>query len=303
MKIDIFGGAGFIGTNLALELAKEHTVAVYDNLVCGDHNLTVLLEAGIHWNNWDIRDDHQLNETPDIIINLACPASPTKYKIMPEFTMDTCVAGTLKVLAHASFNNSYIIHASSSEIYGHVDGFIDEQVKGSCNSIGPRSMYAEGKRAAEAIISNYWAKGGSASILRIFNTYGPYMDLDDGRVIPSFIKNVLAEKPLSVENPGTQQRSFMYISDLVRAFKYLIENRPTDVYNVGNVKENLSINQLAALFGRLYGGFTEDVQGRAEEIMHRSPSISKIYDEFGWEPYVNLTNGIQRTMEWATSKK
>jgi nucleoside-diphosphate-sugar epimerase len=308
MKICIYGGAGFIGTNLAIELSKEHMVKVYDDLTCGDHNVAVLANHNIRVIEQNIYNLTAVPMQADIIINLACPASPVKYKQFPMQTMKASTLGTESLVVLAQTLNAYFLHASSSEIYGSAEnmgrGMTEDQNVVALNTESTRAIYAESKRVSEAICNVARRYGQKIGIMRIFNTYGPYMDLDDGRIIPELCKSAMGISKFPMQG-GTQSRSYMYIDDLVRAIKLMIYNKQDGIYNIGNPGCSISVKDLFQHFKTRWPITDANITTpkRDNEIQKRIPNISKIRQDLNWEPYVMLENGIERTMEWAISSK
>lgn len=304
MKILITGIYGLIGTNLALELSKEHVVYGLD---CNSEspNKKYLEKIWVKESRMSALYAYDFDWIPDIIVNLACPAAPNAYHDDPLFCLETCSKDTIELFKYALNRECYVIHASSSEIYGDVAMPISEKVmNGYVNPIGPRAMYAEGKRFAEAALEEFKTRGLQACTLRIFNTYGPYFNINDGRVISEFFRVATKEDPkLYPVQGGYQTRSFMYVEDLVRAIKYVIHNRPTEIYNVGNPHQEVTINKLSEIFILKYYGEKQKSSPKEEEIKRRVPDITKIYNDLGWEPYINLSTGIERTYEWLISTK
>jgi len=306
MKICIYGGAGFIGTNLAIELKKENQVEVIDNLICGDHNVKFLKEHDIEVQEQSIVSLYTVPTIADIIINLACPASPVKYK---QFPIETMMASTIGVehLRHiAEKTGAYFLHASSSEIYGSVgDGNMKEDKHFAVlNTESSRAIYAESKRVSEAICNVARNNDQKIGIMRIFNTYGPHMDLNDGRVIPELCKAALGISKFHMQG-GSQARSFMYIDDLIRAIKMMIYNKQDGIYNIGNPGTSITIKELFWHFKKKWPITDANDMGkqRDNEISKRTPDISKIRQDLNWEPYITLDSGIERTMEWLASTK
>lgn len=304
----IFGGAGFIGTNLALSIKKNSNdhVAVFDDFSTV-HNKSERIQdlKNIIVFNGDVskaNDFEQLKKLEiDVVVNLACPASPTEYKRMPDHVFRACSVGTKNTLDYAIQHKAYFLHASSSEIYGNIIECMEFEGISVNFTDSSRSIYTEGKRFSESIV-NTFKKDHPAGIIRIFNTYGPYMDLNDGRVIAALFKSHLQGYKFPVEG-GNQRRSFMYIDDLVRAIHFMVANQAIGTYNVGNPNANLSINELLAFFKKKIDKNIQSTYSsqRDHEILDRKPNIEKIRNTFGWEPLINIETGIKRTQEWLIS--
>ena len=250
-RILISGVAGFIGTNLANRfLAEDNIVVGLDNFSSGDTNNVKSLKSNKNFIFYehDIRDVVKLEV--DYIVNLACPASPIKYQEIPIETLMTNVLGAYNLLELARESNIPILQASTSEVYG--DPLItpqNEEYWGNVNPIGERSCYDEGKRAVESLMFNYKRiHKTQIKVARIFNTFGPFMRIDDGRVISNLIVQALTNKPLTIYGDGTQTRSFCYVDDLIEGLITLMNSAPsvTGPINLGNPVE-ISMNKLAEI--------------------------------------------------------
>lgn len=294
MKILITGGAGFIGSNLCHELIKEHEIICVDNLYSGLlENIQDLLDnPKFTFINLDIREPFDIE--CDQIYHLACPASPRFYQKDPEFTLDTCYIGTKNVLNNAQKYNATMLFTSTSEVYGDtLLPELKEDFYGNVNIVGPRSCYDEGKRVAETLCMN------KAKIVRIFNTYGPGMRDDDGRVIPNFIKQVLSGQKLTIYGSGEQTRSFMYIEDLIKALILIMNTEEMGPINIGNPYEELSIFNLANLVSIHINNKLQYQYNYLpkDDPRKRRPNIDKIL-KLGWKPLINLNLGIQKYIDW-----
>lgn len=294
MKILITGGAGFIGSNLCHELIKEHEIICVDNLYSGLlENIQDLLDnPKFTFINLDIREpfDIECNQ----IYHLACPASPKFYQKDPEFTLDTCYIGTKNVLNNAQKYNATMLFTSTSEVYGDtLLPELKEDFYGNVNTVGPRSCYDEGKRVAETLCMN------KAKIVRIFNTYGPGMRDDDGRVIPNFIKQALLGQKLTIYGSGEQTRSFMYIGDLIRALILVMNSKEMGPINIGNPYEELSIFNLANLINMCINNESQYQYNDLpkDDPRKRRPNIAKIL-KLGWKPLINLNLGVKKYIYW-----
>lgn len=302
----VTGGAGFIGTHLCKELLKTSDVVVIDNLISSSGKSVDLLKQYAKENNHnfnfiyeDICDVH-LDFKFDKMYNLACIASPIKYKEHAIDTLRTCTEGVLNMIYECRKNDAVFIHTSTSEVYG--DPLVcpqKETYKGNVNPIGARACYDEGKRCAEAIIINSKVK---YAIARLFNTYGPGMQKNDGRVISEFVVRALNNDDLIVHNTGEQKRSFCYIADTVKGLLSLNENVPTPI-NIGNPNEYMSIHQLAEKVIKVTNSSSEIsyIRGDSDDPRDRKPDISKAKQFLNWEPTVDLDTGLKSTISWFRS--
>ncbi|MBI4127243.1 SDR family oxidoreductase [Candidatus Peregrinibacteria bacterium] len=301
MKILVAGGAGFIGSHLVERLLSSgEEVTVVDNFVTG--NLKNL--AGLTSNVNVI--DRDICETSDgefeVIINLACPASPVDYQNIPLETLWVSAAGTKNMLDLARKNKAMFLHASTSEVYG--DPLVHPQKEnywGNVNPNGPRSCYDEGKRFAESLIVNYQkVHGVNARIFRIFNTYGPRMRANDGRVIPNFVSEAMSGRPITIYGDGQQTRSFCYIDDMVDGILSVMNAANfSGPVNLGNPKET-TILELAQMIVDLTGSKSELVFKPLpqDDPRIRQPDISKARAELGFDPKVDLETGLKKTIEY-----
>ena len=315
--IIIFGGAGFIGTNLIQSLIEENKIICVDNFCTGrqsnidkyiGHSNFILLEANINDGNcyntlYDIvkkfMDDHV-----DHIYNLACPASPVKYLKSPLETIRTSIS-VQQIGAIAFKYNAILLHASTSEVYGNPDikhHPQNETYNGNVNIIGPRSCYDEGKRIAETILYEYRKLGVKSKIIRIFNTYGPYMDPNDGRVISNFVCQALTNKDITIYGDGSQTRSFQYIDDLIIGMKEFIEIDENEFgpVNIGNPTE-FTISELANLVLELIPESTSKIIYKdlpVDDPIQRKADISKAYKMFGYTPKIDLRSGLEKTIQY-----
>lgn len=303
MKILVTGGAGFLGSHLCDLLVNDisNQVICLDNLSTGRiDNIKHLLEStNFEFVEQDIEElDHY---DVDEIYNLACPASPPQYQKNPVKTINTCVIGSKNVLELAVKNNAKILQASTSEIYGDpLEHPQKEEYFGNCNTFGARSCYDEGKRCAEAMFYSYMKQHQvDIRIVRLFNTYGPRMDSNDGRVVSNFIMQCLTGEDLTVYGDGSTTRSFCYVSDTVKGIYMLMQSKTNTPVNIGNPKENTLI-ELADKIKTLCGvdnnikylGYPED------DPKKRNPNIDKAYKEIGWTPTVSLDDGLTKTINW-----
>lgn len=302
----VTGGAGFIGTHLCKELLKTSDVVVIDNLISSSGKSVDLLKQYAKENNHDFNFiyedicDVHLDFKFDKMYNLACIASPIKYKEHAIDTLRTCTEGVLNMVYECRKNDAVFIHTSTSEVYG--DPLVcpqKETYKGNVNPIGARACYDEGKRCAEAIIINSKVK---YAIARLFNTYGPGMQKNDGRVISEFVVRALNNDDLIVHNTGEQKRSFCYIADTVNGLLSLNENVPTPI-NIGNPNEYMSIHQLAEKVIKVTNSSSEIsyIRGDSDDPRDRKPDISKAKQFLNWEPTVDLDTGLKSTISWFRS--
>lgn len=299
----VTGGAGFLGSHLCDRLiARGDEVICVDNFFTGTKaNIRHLLG---HPRFELIRHDivHPLYVEADRIFNLACPASPEAYQFNPIKTIKTSTVGMVNIMGLAKRCNARVLHASTSEVYG--DPLVHPQTEdywGHVNPIGPRSCYDEGKRIAESLMMNYHAAHGVAiRIIRIFNTYGPRMAPDDGRVISNFITQALRGEDITVYGDGTQTRSFCYCDDLIEGMLRLMDNEQhTGPVNIGNPVENTML-ELAEAVIRATGSASRIVHRPLpqDDPRRRCPDITRARQWLGWEPRVSLAEGLEQTIAW-----
>jgi len=307
-KILITGGCGFIGTNLTRYLLSKnkYEIICIDNLNTGtNENIKKIIKPDQKKNYVFIEHDikYKINLKADYIFNLACPASPPKYQADPFLTMDTCYLGTKNILDLAKKNNAIVFHASTSEIYGNP--LIHPQSEGyfgNTNTFGPRSCYDEGKRIAETLIYEYSNKYNlNCRIARIFNTYGPFMDKNDGRVISNFINQAIRHKPITVYGKGLQTRSFCYIDDLIIGIATLTINEKKLPFpiNIGNNKE-YTVKKIAELIIKKVGSKSKLVYQDLpiDDPIKRKPDIKLAKKHLNWSPSTSLDNGINKTIDY-----
>ncbi|XP_059456844.1 UDP-glucuronic acid decarboxylase 6-like [Corylus avellana] len=297
MRILVTGGAGFIGSHLVDRLMQneKNEVIVADNYFTGSKDN---LKKWIGHPRFElIRHDvtEPLLVEVDQIYHLACPASPIFYKYNPVKTIKTNVIGTLNMLGLAKRVGARILLTSTSEVYG--DPLVhpqEESYWGNVNPIGVRSCYDEGKRVAETLMFDYHRQHGiEIRIARIFNTYGPRMNIDDGRVVSNFIAQAIRGEPLTVQAPGTQTRSFCYVSDMVDGLIRLMEGDNTGPINIGNPGE-FTMLELAETVKELINPSVEIamVENTPDDPRQRKPNITKANELLGWEPKVKLRDGL-----------
>ena len=305
-RVLISGGAGFIGSHLCERLLGEgNDVICIDNYFTGHKsNIRHLLK---HPNFEVIRHDiiYPYMAEVEEIYNLACPASPIYYQHDPVKTTQTSVIGAMNMLGMARYNRAKVLQASTSEVYG--DPLVHPQTEdywGHVNPLGLRSCYDEGKRCAESLFMSYYREHGiPVKIVRIFNTYGPKMDINDGRVVSNFIVQALRNEPITIYGDGEQTRSFQYIDDLVEGMIRLMDDTPDDFtgpVNIGNPNE-FTINELAAIVLELTGSKSKIVHMPlpSDDPQQRKPDISlarKMLND--WEPTIQLRDGLVKTIAY-----
>ncbi len=304
MKILLTGAAGFIGSHLAdFFVSKGHEVHGVDNLITGRlENIHELLKnPSFRFEERDVSFPQNIPGKLDWILHFASPASPEKYLKYPIETLRANGEGTFHLLELAKAKNSRFLFASTSEVYG--DPLIHPQQEsywGNVNPVGLRSVYDEGKRYAEALVSAFHRKNGlSVRIIRIFNTYGPRMAPDDGRVVSNFICKALKGEPLTIYGEGNQTRSFQFIEDLVNGIHKLMEIDFHQPLNLGNPAET-TILDLAKLIVQMTGGRSTIVFGPLpkDDPKQRKPDISSAKTLLQWEPKVSLTEGLRSTISY-----
>ena len=298
----ITGGSGFLGSNLCRRLLKNgEKVICLDNFSTGskDNINDIISNENFQIINQDIIKPVHINV--DKIWHLACPASPKHYQFNPIKTAQTSFVGTYNVLELAKKINAKFLLASSSEIYGDPEVHPQKETyNGSVDTTSIRSCYEEGKRIAETLSTDYGRKFNlDIKIVRIFNTYGPFMRYDDGRVISNFIVQALQNKNLTIYGDGRQTRSFCYVDDLIRGMILLMKSSYNKPINIGNPRE-ISIIKLANLIRDLTNTRIKfDKRGLPEsDPKRRNPSIELARNVLGWEPEVNLEKGVDNTINW-----
>jgi UDP-glucuronate decarboxylase len=303
-KILITGGAGFLGSHLCDRILKDRTA---EQLICFDNLQTGSLENVSHLknnNSFDFQHGDVINDYDfDVseIWNLACAASPEKYQLDPIHTFKTSVDGALNAGQLAIKNGAKLFHTSTSEVYG--DALISPQSEdywGNVNPVGIRSCYDEGKRSAETVLFDLHRRNAfNLKVVRIFNTYGPRMAIDDGRVVSNFIVQALCGEDITIYGDGQQTRSFCYVDDLIDAFIHVF-NLPLDFQgpvNIGNPVE-FTILELAELVLNVVGSKSKIVFKALpqDDPKQRRPDITLVKEKSGWEPKVNLEDGVKETV-------
>lgn len=310
MNVVITGAAGFIGSHLCDKFLKEGFYVIgIDNFLTGSpENISHLIgHQNFRFIKYNVTNYIHIPEDVDIVLHFACPASPVDYLNYPIQTLKVDSLGTFHTLGLAKAKNARYVFASTSEVYG--DPQVHPQPEtywGYVNPIGKRSVYDEAKRFSEATCMAYFREHGvDVRILRIFNTYGPRMRLDDGRVIPNFIGQALRDEPLTVYGDGSQTRSFCYIDDLVEGIfiATMKEGLEGEVFNLGNPEE-YPIIELAKKIIEITGSNSsiEFLPLPEDDPKRRCPDISKAKNILGWEPKISLDEGLKLTIEYFSKK-
>jgi dTDP-glucose 4,6-dehydratase len=301
----VTGGAGFLGSHLCDHLlGKGHRVICVDNLETGSlDNVKHIRGPDFRFEMLDITSHYEVGEPLDFVYHMASPASPIDYARLPLHTLKVGAYGSHNTLGLAKLNRARFLLASTSEVYG--DPLVHPQPEtywGNVNPIGPRGVYDEAKRYAEALTMAYLRQQGvDTCIARIFNTYGARMRPHDGRAVPTFLRQALADKPVTVFGDGSQTRSFCYVDDLIRGLVALAESGVHDPVNIGNPNE-MTLLEMAEQVVEL-------TESRAEIVFEalpvddpqvRQPDITRARDLLGWEPRVELREGLAKTIEHYT---
>lgn len=306
----ITGAAGFIGSNLARTLLAEgKRVYGVDNFITGRRENALTLEHPFFtFIETDIAHPHFLDNFRSIpvseIYNLACPTGVPNLKILGHEMLATCSQGTFNVLEIARLHRARLLHTSTAEVYGQPEKFPqDEAYHGNVDPMGERSPYEEGKRFAESVIATYVRLYGvDARVVRVFNTYGPGMSLDDRRVIPQFIRSIVSGEPLRIYGDGSQTRCHLYVDDLIAGLRIVMDNGIAgEAYNVGS-ETPLTVRELAEHLIRLSGRQLTIVYEPhfIEDHRHRRPAVSKAI-QLGWRQEVTLEEGLRRMLATYTS--
>ena len=308
MNILITGGAGFVCSHLADTLfEKKHDLILLDNLLTGNkNNIDHLLDhKNVKFIEHDVQDHIDISEEIDFIFHFASAASPIAYQENPVNTLKAGSIGTINTLGLAKVKKAGYLLASTSEIYG--DPEISPQSEdywGNVNPNGERSMYDEAKRFAEAATATYSRTYNlQTKIVRIFNTYGPRMQLNDGRVVTNFIVQALNGKDITIYGDGSQTRSFSYVQDTVNGIVSLMESEHNDVFNIGNPTE-ITINELASKIIEITNSNSKLINKDLpqDDPKQRKPDITKAKTMLNWEPKVKLEDGLTKTIEWVNSQ-
>jgi dTDP-glucose 4,6-dehydratase len=304
-RVVVLGGAGFVGSHLCERLLDDGAAAVIavDNLITGnEENLRTLTgRPGFEYVKADIVEGIPVSGAIDYVFNMASPASPIDYANLPLETLRVGSIGTENALMLAEASKAVFLMASTSEVYG--DPLVHPQREdywGNVNPIGPRSVYDEAKRYSEAITAAYGrTRGVQVRIVRIFNTYGPRMRLNDGRVVPAFVGQALKGEDFTVFGDGSQTRSFCYVKDLVDGLVRLALSDVTDPVNIGNPRE-MTIRQFAEAVRTAAGGGGKIVEKPLpkDDPKQRQPDITRARTLLGWEPKVPLEEGLKETIAY-----
>ena len=303
MRVLVTGGAGFIGSHLCdFLLARGCEVVCMDSLLTGStDNIAHISDPRFLFVKHDVTNYIVVGGALDYVLHFASPASPIDYLELPIQTLKVGALGTHKALGLAKERHSRFLLASTSEVYG--DPLVHPQREdywGNVNPVGPGGVYDEAKRFAEAMtMPSHRVHGLHARIVRIFNTYGPRMRLTDGRAIPTFVRQALHNEPLTVFGDGSQTRSFTYITDLVEGIWALMQAPVNEPVNIGNPRE-MTLLQLAEQIVRLSGSKSEIVFRPlpTDDPKVRQPDIGKARSVLGWEPKVDVEDGLTRTIDW-----
>ena len=304
----VTGGAGFLGSHLCeYLLEKGHRVICLDNLDTGSlQNIEHLRDEVFEFRNVDCVDHLEVTEPVDYVFHLASPASPIDYLRLPLHTLKVGSYGTHNALGLAKFKRSRFLLASTSEVYG--DPLVHPQPEdywGNVNPIGPRGVYDESKRYAEALTMAYHRQQGvDTCIARIFNTYGPRMRPNDGRAVPTFVRQALADQPLTVFGDGSQTRSFCYVDDLIEGLFRLACSGVHEPVNIGNPVE-MTLNELAETVIAVTGSDSKIVFSSLPigDPKVRQPDVAKATELLGWEPTVVLAEGLRRVVEFERNNR
>ena len=304
MNIVITGGSGFVGSYLCEKLINDgHKIIVIDNLLTGStKNINDLLDnENFSFIEQDVQDHIEIEDKVDYVLHFASAASPKAYTEHPVNTLKAGSVGTINTLGLAKKHSAEYLLASTSEVYG--DPLIspqNEEYWGNVNPNGERSMYDEAKRFAEAAVATYSRSYGlKTKIVRIFNTYGPRMQLNDGRVVTNFIVQALRNENITIYGDGTQTRSFSYVEDTVAGIISLMNSTEYEVFNIGNPNE-MTVGQLAEKIIKLTNSTSEIkyLELPNDDPKQRKPDITKAKTKLNWETKVNLDEGLAKTISW-----
>jgi dTDP-glucose 4,6-dehydratase len=306
-RVVITGAAGFIGSHLAETLLdRDYTVVGIDNLLTGaTENISHLVNRDFTFIKHDVTNYMYVEGPVDFVLHWASPASPIDYLELPIPTLKVGALGTHKALGLAKAKGARFVLASTSEVYGDpLEHPQKETYWGNVNPVGPRGVYDEAKRFAEAMTMAYHRYHGlDTKIVRIFNTYGPRMRLNDGRAVPAFMSQVLHHEDLTVFGDGSQTRSFTYITDLVDGIIRLMLSQENDPVNIGNPVE-MTIKEIAETIIRMTGSTSRIVYKPlpTDDPKQRRPDITRARTLLGWEPKVQLEAGLGKTIEYFRTK-
>ena len=304
MNIVITGGSGFVGSYLCEKLINDgHEIIVVDNLLTGStENINHLMHnENFSFIEHDVQNHIEIEDKVDYVLHFASAASPKAYTEHPVNTLKAGSVGTINTLGLAKKHDAEYLLASTSEVYG--DPLISPQTEeywGNVNPNGERSMYDEAKRFAEAAVATYSRSYDlKTKIVRIFNTYGPRMQLNDGRVVTNFIVQALKNENITIYGDGSQTRSFSYVEDTVAGIISLMNSSEYDVFNIGNPNE-MTVGQLAEKIIELTNSTSEIkyLELPNDDPKQRKPYITKAKTKLNWEPKVNLEDGLTKTIKW-----
>lgn len=307
MRVVVTGGAGFLGSHLCERLLRDgNSVVCIDSLLTGSvDNISHLMNQDLVFVRYDVTNFLFVDGPVDAVLHFASPASPIDYIKYPIQTLKVGSLGTHKALGLAKAKGAKFLLASTSEVYGDpLEHPQKETYWGNVNQIGPRGVYDEAKRFAEALVMAYHRSHGlDTRIVRIFNTYGPRMRIEDGRVVPAFCSQALTGQPITVFGDGSQTRSFCYVDDLVEGIMRFLASNHNGPMNIGNPEE-LTVLQFAETIKRLTGS---EVPIRYEPLpvndpKTRRPDITLAKSVLGWEPKISLEEGISRTLPYFREK-
>ena len=299
----VTGGAGFLGSHLCDVLIKDHKVICVDNLFTGSAKNVEHLMKHPHFKfiKHDIITPLEIDEKIDFIYNLACPASPVHYQFNAIRTVKANVLGTMNMLVLAKKHKARILQASTSEVYGDpLEHPQKETYRGNVSTISVRSCYDEGKRCAETLMFDYHRQNKvDIRVVRIFNTYGPRMALNDGRVVSNFIVQALKNEPITVYGDGSQTRSFCYVSDLIDGIVKMMHQDYIGPVNLGN-QDEYTVLELAQKIIKLSSSSSKIVYKPLPEDdpIKRRPDITLAKQKLGWKPTTPVDEGLKRTIEW-----
>jgi len=308
-RIVVLGGAGFLGSHLCDALVKRgDEVVVVDNFSTGSKNNLQQLNNAKNFSvvDADICEPIEIAGRVDLVLNFASPASPKKYLQIPIQTLQAGSLGTENAVQLALKNNARLIMASTSEVYG--DPLTTPQSEtyfGNVNPIGVRSCYDEAKRFAEALLMAHSRVSGlNLGIVRIFNTYGPRLDPDDGRVVSTLISQAVSNQDLTVHGDGKQSRSFCYVDDLIRGVIALADSNEIGPINLGNDKE-ISVLELANLVLKINQSSNKITftQAMDDDPQQRCPDLTLAKSKLNWSPTISVEDGLSRTIDWFKSKR
>jgi len=308
LNILITGGAGFVCSHLADKLYKKnHNLILLDNLLTGKmKNIEHLVgNESVKFIEHDVQNHIEVSDDVDFVLHFASAASPVAYQENPINTLKAGSIGTINTLGFAKVKKADYLLASTSEIYGDPEvSPQNEEYWGNVNPNGERSMYDEAKRFAEAATATYSRTYNlNTKIVRIFNTYGPRMQLNDGRVVTNFIVQALKNENITIYGDGSQTRSFSYVDDTVDGIIALMESSHNEVFNIGNPNE-ITVNELASIIIKLTNSKSVIINKTLpqDDPKQRRPDITKAMNLLNWKPEINLEDGLAKTIDWVNSQ-